>query len=88
VHSRLCTSHQHPLAELFGPRADEAGFIREDHRLDTVAQPELVEHVRDVRLHGRLADVQRSADLGIGVPARNASITYSSWSKVVRMITR
>jgi hypothetical protein len=48
----------------------------EDHRLHAVAQPELGEHVRDVRLHRAAADHEPPGDLGVGEPAsrRVASI--------------
>jgi RND superfamily putative drug exporter len=39
--------------------------VCEHDRLDAVAQIELLEDVRDMRLHGRVADVELLADLGI-----------------------
>ena len=46
-------------------RLDQSGLMREHDRLDAVAQAELLQHVRDVRLDRRLADEQRLADLGV-----------------------
>ena len=46
-------------------RVDEPGLVGEHDRLDAVAQVELLEDVRDVRLDGRLADVELLADLGV-----------------------
>ncbi len=42
-----------------------------DHRGDPVTGAELLQHVRDVRLHGRLAEVELGGDLGIGEAARD-----------------
>jgi hypothetical protein len=39
--------------------------VGEHHRLDAVAQAELLEDVRDVGLDGRLADVELLPDLGV-----------------------
>src|SRR5919204_6997273 len=50
-------------------RYRHAGLVREHHRLDAIAQPELHEHARDVRLDGRLADDELSGDLSVGQPA-------------------
>ena len=43
----------------------EAGADREDGGLDSVAKAELHEQVGDVGFHGRLADVELGADLGV-----------------------
>jgi len=39
-----------------GPPVDWPGLVRVDHRLDTVAQPELGEHPPEVCLHCRLGE--------------------------------
>src|SRR5438105_14123543 len=46
-------------------RVEEPRLVREDDRLDAVTEVELLEDVRDVRLDGRVADVELSADLGV-----------------------
>src|SRR5215475_9836813 len=48
-----------------GLGVEEPCFVCEHDRLDAVAQIELLEDVRDVRLHGRVADVELLADLGV-----------------------
>ena len=45
------------------------GLVREHDRLDAVAQAELHQHARDVRLHRRLAHDQLGRDLRVGEPA-------------------
>ena len=45
---------------------EEPGLVCEYHRLDAVAETQLLEDVRDVCLHGRLADVDVLSDLCIG----------------------
>jgi hypothetical protein len=45
---------------------EKARLVREHDCLDTVAEVELLEDVRDVRLDGRVADVQFLADLRVG----------------------
>src|SRR5919108_6066583 len=48
------SKHSHRWAGvLVPPGKDEARLVREDHRLDAVAQLELHEDVGDVRLHSR-----------------------------------
>src|ERR1700737_715239 len=54
---------------LDGAGLDQADLVGEDHRLDTIAEPQLVEHVGDVRLDGGFADLQLASDLGIGEAA-------------------
>jgi hypothetical protein len=44
---------------------EQSRFVREHDGLDPVAQIELLEDVRDVRLDGRIADVELLADLGV-----------------------
>jgi hypothetical protein len=44
-------------------RRGEPGLVGEHHRLDAVAEAELLEDVRDVCLDGRLADVELLTDL-------------------------
>ena len=46
-------------------RLEKAALVGEHHRLDAVAQAELLEDVRDVGLDGRLADVELLPDLGV-----------------------
>src|SRR6185437_1392214 len=46
--------------------AEQPGLVGEYDRLYPVTQAKLLQDVRDVRLHGRLADEQRAADLRIG----------------------
>src|SRR4051812_17301829 len=45
---------------------DEAGLVGVDHGLDAVAQPELAEQVRDVRLDRGLREDERGGDLCVG----------------------
>jgi hypothetical protein len=47
----------------------EPGLVREDHRLDAVAQVELRENVRDVGLDRVLADDELGGDLGVRTTA-------------------
>ena len=49
---------------------DESRLMREHDRLHAVAQVELLEDVRDVRLDRRVADVELLADLRVGKAAR------------------
>jgi hypothetical protein len=49
---------------------DETGLIGEDHRVNAVAQIQLCEYVRDMRLDGGLANDQLFCDLGVRHPAR------------------
>ena len=46
-------------------RLEETGLVREHDRLHTVAEVELLEDVRDVRLHGPLADEELLADFRV-----------------------
>src|ERR671930_551908 len=50
---------------------EEACFVGEYDCLDSVAEVELLEDVRDVCLHGRVADVELLADLRVGEAARD-----------------
>src|SRR5689334_12510672 len=50
---------------------DKPRLVREHHGLDAVAKVELLQDVRDVRLDGRVADVELTADLGVRVAARD-----------------
>src|SRR6266480_3353830 len=50
---------------------DEARLVGEDDGLDAIAEPELPEDVRDMRLHGRLADEELLGDLRVREPARD-----------------
>ena len=52
-------------------RLRKAGLVGQHGGLHTVAEAELLEDVRDVRLDGRLADVQPLADLRVGKAAGN-----------------
>src|SRR6185437_8579862 len=52
-------------------RLGDAAFVREDHRLDAVAQAELRQDALDVRLHGRLLDDERRRDLAVREAARD-----------------
>src|SRR3712207_6679030 len=54
-----------------GPGVDQPGAIGEDDELDAVAEPELLEDVRDVRLHRGVADHEPLRDLRVGQPARD-----------------
>src|SRR5580700_8330451 len=47
-------------------RGDQAGLVRVDHGLDTVAQAELGHDVADVSLDRGLGDVPERGDLGVG----------------------
>jgi len=55
-----------PRVSLEKPR-----LVREHHGLDAVAKVELLQDVRDMRLDGRVADVELAADLGVRVAARD-----------------
>ena len=48
------------------PRADDAGLVGEHDELRAVAQVELEQQVRDVRLHRRLGEDQAVGDLAVG----------------------
>jgi hydrogenase maturation protein HypF len=50
---------------------EEPGLVGEHDRLHAVAEAELGEDVRDVRLHGRLADEELAADLVVREAARD-----------------
>src|ERR1700681_446243 len=52
-----------------GARFDQSNLVGEDHGLDAVAQFELVEDMGDVRLDGRLANLQLFGDLRVREPA-------------------
>jgi hypothetical protein len=69
--------HEKPGAALVSrPRAagaSEAGFVGEDHELDAVAEPELLQHARDVCLDHGCGEVKLCADFGIRGPARDES---------------
>jgi hypothetical protein len=52
---------------------DEAAFVGEHDALNAVAQSQLLEYVADVRLHGRLADVELGRDLGVRQSTRDES---------------
>src|SRR5256714_225421 len=49
----------------------QSRLVRQDHRLDAVAQLQLVQQVGDVCLDRGLAHVQALGDLGIAEPARH-----------------
>src|SRR5215208_8066674 len=53
------------LEEELGGRPYEAGLVREHDRLHAVAELELPQHARDVRLDRRLAEEQTRRDLGV-----------------------
>jgi hypothetical protein len=71
-------AEQHPTRPCTEPRSQDiklgraslrrhqAALIGEDHRLHTVAQAQLGEHVADVGLGGGLGDDQPAGDLGVG----------------------
>jgi transposase len=71
-------AEQHPTRPCTEPRSQDiklgraslrrhqAALIGEDHRLHTVAQAQLGEHVADVGLGGGLGDDQPVGDLGVG----------------------
>jgi hypothetical protein len=50
---------------------EQPGLVYEHHRLDPVAQAELLQDVRDVRLYGRLVDVELAPDFRIGQAGRD-----------------
>jgi hypothetical protein len=52
-------------------RVEKPRLVREHNCLDTVTKVELLEDVRDVRLDGRVADVELAADLGVREAARD-----------------
>jgi hypothetical protein len=58
-----------PAHSAGGTGRDEAALVRVDHRLHTVAEAELLEDARDVRLRGRVTDEEPLADLAVGQPA-------------------
>lgn len=47
-------------------RLEEAGLVRQDDRLHPVAEVKLLQDMGDVRLDGRLADVELLPDLRVG----------------------
>ena len=51
------------------PGSNRPALVGEHDRLDAVAEVELLEDVRDVRLDGRVADVELLRDLGVGEAA-------------------
>ena len=51
--------------------AEEAGLVREHDCLDAVAEAELLQDVRDVRLDGSVADVELLTDLRVREAARD-----------------
>ena len=51
-----------------GARPDQAVFVGVDDGLDSIAQPQFVEHPADVRLHGGLGEHQPGGDLGVRQP--------------------
>ena len=57
---------------------DQAGLVGEHHRLGAVAQAELGEHPRHVRLHRVLAHHQAAGDLGVGQAAGDQPSTSVS----------
>src|SRR4051795_7364756 len=48
------------------PGLHQAVLVGEHDRLDPVAEPELAQHLGDVRLHRLRGDVQGGRDLGVG----------------------
>src|SRR4051794_9865041 len=54
---------QRPQGAGSGPGLHQAVLVGEDHRLDPVPEPELAQHLGDVRLHRLCGDVQRGRDL-------------------------
>jgi len=50
---------------------EQPGLVGEHDRLDPVTEAEFLEDVRDVCLHGRLADVELVADLRVGQAGRD-----------------
>jgi hypothetical protein len=58
--------------KLFVERSPEQPrLVSEHHCLDPVAQAELLQYVCDMRLYGRLADVELAADLRIRQTGRD-----------------
>src|SRR5258706_16391279 len=55
------------------PGAHDPGFVREDDGLRTVAKAELLEQMRDVRLHRVLAQNELARDFAVRQTARNES---------------
>src|SRR5829696_3441459 len=52
-----------------GAGLDQSGFVGDDDGLYAVAQAELLEDPRDVRLDGRLAEEELLGDLGVRAAA-------------------
>ena len=49
----------------------QARLVREHHRLNTIAESQLRQDVRDVRPHGRLTHKEPRCNLGVGEAARD-----------------
>src|SRR4029077_4975598 len=45
---------------------DQPDLVGEDHRLNAVAEPQLVEQMRNMRLYRGVADLQLASDLWVG----------------------
>ena len=56
------------VSDVAGAGLDQPALVREDHQLGAVAQAELGEDARHVRLDGRRSDEQALGDLGVGGP--------------------
>jgi membrane protease YdiL (CAAX protease family) len=59
------------IAALSPAGPDQPALVGEGHRLHPVAQVQLGEHARQVRLDGRFAQEQFGGDLGVGQPPRH-----------------
>src|SRR5439155_24817599 len=68
---RFALAPRDDLSGLRVARLDEARLVREDDRLHAVAQLELHQQVRHMRLHRRLADEELLRDLRVREPARD-----------------
>src|SRR3954451_9100170 len=68
-----------PAASASVARFDETGLVRVDHRLHPVAQAELAQNMRDVRLDGRLGEEQRRTDLAVR-PAPGDQLQHLAFS--------
>ena len=54
-------------------RVGRAEVVGDDHRLDPVAQPQLGEHMADMRLHGRLAHEEIRGSYGVPALSRRVA---------------
>jgi signal transduction histidine kinase len=72
--------------DIAGP--DEPALVREHDGLNAIAEAELGEDPRDVRLYRRLTEVQRFRDFGVGESARDVAQDVELAGREVRQLLR